>query len=1351
MSKFSVKKPFTVFVAVIAVLVLGVVSYLKMTPDLLPNMDFPYIMIMTTYPGASPEKVEAELTKPMEQSMSTLEHIKEVSSTSGENYSMLMLEFEEAVNMDTIGVDIQQNISALSADWDEMVQSPYVLKINPSMLPVAVAAVSMEGMDTVALTEFLDETLMNKLEGVAGVARISTSGTIQQQLHVILDQKKIDALNASIADQINAKLDEASAELNDKTAELEDAQAELDNAKKQLDRGKQQLAQQTAAGEAELNHQQNQLLSTKAQLQDQLAQLQSAKTQLESTLSILKTLKSGLDELQTQIENTKKDIDTLLGLQATLEKLNARWAQLQDEIAWLEAQTDKTQEEIAAAVAAIKSSEEYLQIQAQLPVIKAQLAAMGVDVDEIQEEIAKRQAALESLENRMKDLLRTLQEQELSPDILDSTIAEMEGNMAQIDDGMRQLQDALAQIDSGMLQLKDAAQLLSEKKTSGLLQLGSAAAELAVGSATIANAMTQIEMGFDTLETSRQDALEQADLRKIITMEMLANILVAQNFAMPAGYAQQDGISYMVSVGDTITDQETLEGLLLFDMGMEGVEPIYLTDVAAVMLTDNRNETYARLNGIDGIMLTFEKQSTYATAETTDNLLARFEALEKEYPGLEFVSLMNQGDYIYLIVETIISSLLMGALFSVLVLWLFLKDLRPTFITLCAIPISVIFAIVLMYFSGVTINMISLSGLAVAVGMLVDNSVVVIENIYRLRAKGANVIQAAVSGAQQVAGAVVASTLTTVCVFVPIVFVEGLTKQLFTDLALTMTYSLGASLIVALTLVPAMASGLLKKEKQTKQRFMDKMLVAYEKAARWSLKHKAVVLGASLVLLALSTGLSLSKGFIFMPEMDMPNLNVTITMPEDADMETAAQLADAVLEKVGSMEEVDTAGAMMGGGNMLMGGLTSAVGGGSGNYNVTVYVNLKSEKASGAAVGKKLEEMCADMPCTVTASSAMMDMSMLSGSGISLNIYADDMQLLQDTAKEAAAVLEQVEGVASVSNGLEDAAPAVHIAVDRNKAMAKGITVAQIYMELAAQLTDSATAMTMDLAGTSTDVIVQKPEGTVPEVEDLLDHTFEVTGQDGTTKTFTLGEVAELEYTTSLNAISRLSQRRYLTVSAQLEEGYNVTKVTSAAEKAMKDVQLDEGVSYAFAGENETIMEAIEQLFLMLVLGVLLVYLVMVAQFQSLKSPFIVMFTIPLAFTGGFIGLLICGLEVSVISLIGFIMLTGIIVNNGIVLVEYINQLRQEGKERQEAIVEAGVTRMRPILMTSITTILGLTQMALTQNVGTALMRPVAVVCIGGLVYATLMTLFVVPCIYDILNKKELRTIKEEDLKILDI
>ena len=248
-----------------------------------------------------------------------------------------------------------------------------------------------------------------------------------------------------------------------------------------------------------------------------------------------------------------------------------------------------------------------------------------------------------------------------------------------------------------------------------------------------------------------------------------------------------------------------------------------------------------------------------------------------------------------------------------------------------------------------------------------------------------------------------------------------------------------------------------------------------------------------------------------------------------------------------------------------------------------------------------------------------------------------------------------------------------------------------------------------------------------------------------------LSDVAEIEDTTSLSAIGRKNQRRCITVTAEVLDGYNVTLLSSEAVSAMEEAELGSGISYAFTGENESIMEAVEQLLLMLLLGVLLVYLVMVAQFQSLKSPFIVMFTIPLAFTGGFLALLICGMEVSVISLIGFIMLTGIIVNNGIVLVDYINQLRAEGMERRAAILEAGKTRMRPILMTSITTILGLLDMAVRTSPGTALMKPMAIVCIGGLIYATLMTLLVVPCIYDMLNKKELRVVKDKDLEMLNI
>ncbi len=1343
MSKFSVKKPFTVFVAVIAVLVLGVVSYLNMTPDLLPNMDFPYVMIMTTYPGASPEKVEAEVTRPLEQSMSTLEHIVEVSSTSSENYSMVMLEFEESVNMDTIGVDIQQAITTLQASWDDMVGTPYVLKINPSMLPVEVAAVSMEGMEPIELTEFLNDTLMNKLEGIAGVARITTSGTITQQLHVVLDQELIDALNAQIAGVINDQMDEASAELNKQLEELRSAQTQLEDAKEQIAAGKEELANQTAQGEAELNYQQSQLVATKAQLQDQVLQLQSGKTQLQTTLAVLQALRSGIVTLENEAEAIYQDLDKLLNLQGQAEYLQALRDSFEAQIEAIRNNIEMNQEEIDAAIAEIRNSAAYKEMEAAWAQLQAELAVYGLDVESLKTRIEENRDILENIQTRLEGLLDSLAGEGLDRESLDSQIAEMESNMSMIDSGISQLNNASSQIDSGMLQLKDAAIMLSEQKTLGLLELSNAASEINSNSATLSAALMQLESGLEQLEQARKDALAAADLNSILTMDMIGNILTAQNFAMPAGYVEQDGVSYMVSVGDEITQLEQLQNLLLFNMGMEGIEPIYLTDVASVFVTDNRDESYSKLNGENSITLQFEKQSTYATAETTNNIAERFRELEEEYPGLEFVSLMSQGDYIYLIVDTIMNSLMLGAVFSVIVLFIFLKDIRPTFITLCSIPVSVIFAIVLMYFSGVTINMISLSGLAVAVGMLVDNSVVVIENIYRLRAKGANVIQAAVSGAAQVAGAVTSSTLTTVCVFAPIVFVEGITRQLFTDLALTMTYALLASLIVSLTLVPAMASGMLRKEKEQKEGFMARFTRGYGKVANWALNHKAIVLILAVVLLAVTAWYSLAGGFIFMPDMDMPNVNVSVSMPAGSTMAEATALADQVLERIEPMEGIETVGA-----NMSVNTGTD----GSTSYSMTVYITLADQNAKGSEVGKAIEEACADLPCTVGASSAMMDTTALTGgSGISMRIYADDMEALQNAAREASVILYNLEGVADVSDGLESAAPAIHVAVDRNAAMEQGLTVAQVYMELAQALTDSASHAALELNGTTTSVIIEKPDSAKLDLEGLKNYVFTVSGQDGTEKEIALADIAVIEETTSLSSISRLNQRRYLTVSATLEEGYNVTLVNTAAERAMRDVNLGDGVSYIFAGENETIMEAVEQLGLMLILGILLVYLVMVAQFQSLKSPFIVMFTIPLAFTGGFLGLLICGMEVSVVALIGFVMLVGIIVNNGIVLVDYINQLRAEGMERRAAIVEAGQTRMRPILMTTITTILGLINMATSQSAGTALMQPVAVVCIGGLTYATLMTLFVVPCIYDILNKKELRNVREEDLKLLDI
>ena len=1228
MAKFSVKKPLTVFVVVLAVVVLGVVAYLRMTPDLLPNMDFPYVVIVTADPGASPESVEEEITRPMEQSMATLDQIKEVTSTSQNSVSMVMLQFEDGVNMDTISVDIQQKISVLQGQWDDMVGAPYVLKINPSMIPVMVAAVSREGTDVYALSDLVTDELTGKLEGVTGVASVTVSGALTRQAHVILDQEKMDALSATLEDAVKEQLKKAESQLYAAQKQVTDGEKALSDAKHAAADG---VA--GAAGDA----------------------IDKVYDRLKDAYGVL--------------EDT--DIGDIVGgfitdPDGTLKKLNDN---------------------------------------------------------------------LKTLQGSMEKLMRELESGRLR--------AQVEGDVSDL---LVQLMDGLTQMTGAELQLSEAR--------------------------------TQIESGLKQIQEAYKKVAEQTDLGGILSISTISGLLTAQNFSMPAGYIDDDsGVSYMVSVGQKFESSGELADMVLFDLGLEGVAPITLGDVATVVVTDDGDELYTKLNGENGILLSFTKQSNYATAEVSNNITDRFRTLETQYEGLSFVPLMDQGDYIYLIVDTILSSLLWGAVFSVVVLFLFLRDWRPTLITLISIPVSVIFAVVLMYFTGVTINMISLSGLAVSVGMLVDNSVVVIENIYRLRAKGATIVQAAVSGAGQVLGAVTASTLTTVCVFAPIVFVEGLTRQLFTDLALTITYSLLASLLVSLTLVPAMAAGMLRRDFAPKPGLLDKIYPAYRKAIAWSLDHKAGVLLLSLTLLVTTAWGAVSRGFTFMPEIDMNNLSLTVTMPEGTTREEAVALADEVMERVMSVDNIDAAGFMMGSGSM--GGL-SMTSTDNGDYDVTGYLTMP-EGTFGSDAGKEIEALCADLPCEVTTTGVMSGMmSYMTGSGVSLQVYGDDMEGLQTAAGALGRRIAEVEGIEDVSDGLEDAAPALQVVVDRDKAMTKGITVAQIYMQVAAALQDTTTVSEVTLDGKRMEMMVDAAADSKLTREKLLELTItpdssmsasmssamggstggasasglsQLTGEDSGDKdtSFPLGDVAEVRETVSLNSIQRDQQRRCITVTAAIADGYNVTKVTSAVQQAVAPLALPEGVTVEFNGESEQIMDAMGQVLLMLLLGVVLVYLIMVAQFQSLKSPFIVMFTIPLAFTGGFMALLISGIEVSVISLIGFVMLVGIIVNNGIVLVDYINQQRLAGMERREAIIDAGVTRLRPILMTSLTTILGLIVTALAKNAGTALIQPIALVCIGGLLYATLMTLFVVPCMYDILSKKELRQVSEDELKLLDM
>ena len=684
-----------------------------------------------------------------------------------------------------------------------------------------------------------------------------------------------------------------------------------------------------------------------------------------------------------------------------------------------------------------------------------------------------------------------------------------------------------------------------------------------------------------------------------------------------------------------------------------------------------------------------------------------------------------------------LENLLFGALLAVIVLMLFLRDFRPTIIVALSIPISLLLAVVLMHFTGVTLNIISLSGLALGVGMLVDNSIVAIENIYRLRQLGYNAATAAVHGCRQIAGAITASTLTTVCVFVPILFTSGLTRQIFADMGLTIAYSLGASLLVALTLVPALSGKILTRDTagEKPNRLLNRMIAGYEKLLRRVLRHKAPVLLGAVALLIASAVLAVSMGTAFMPEMDSPQVSVSIEMPEDATQSDSREMCNTVIERILTVKGVDTVGAMEGQSMMSMGS------------SLSIYVLLGDDRsATSQEIAKEIEAVCAGLDCTVTANGSTMDMSMMTGSGIQLSVTGDDMDTLRAAASGLAEALSTVEGIASVSDGQEESSTEVRIVVDKAKAVRYNLTVAQVYQQVAAAVLSQTTATYITVENNDLPVVVVPDQSGITTRETLEE--LRITGtKDQEDCEVRLSEIATVTEAASAASIRRENQARTVTVSAQIADGYNIGLVSREVEKLLADYEMPEGCSYIIEGENEMITSTMSDLTLMIVLAVAFIYLIMVAQFQSLLSPFIVLFTIPLAFTGGLLGLWITGKELSVIAMLGFLMLAGVVVNNGIVFVDYANRLRQEGMARTDALIQTGRDRIRPILMTAMTTVFGLITMALGLGAGGDMLQPLAIVTIGGLTYATLLTLFIVPAIYDIFLKKDPKKIVIEEVE----
>ncbi|MCI8298993.1 MAG: MMPL family transporter [Lachnospiraceae bacterium] len=1270
LSKFSVKKAYTVIVGIVLVIILGVVSLSKMSTDLLPSMNLPYAIVMTTYSGASPEQVERIVTQPIEGAMASTSNIKNISSTSSNNMSMVVLEFEQSANMDSVTVEMRESLDQISGYWPEEVGNPIIMKLNPDMMPIMIAAVEAEGMDTVEISDYTEKDLIPEIESVEGVASVSGTGMIEESVHVTLSQDKIDKVN----EKVMASLDE---KFSDAEHEMDSAEDEISSGRDELESGQKKMADQISDAQNQLNDKKIELFQTETDLNNKLAELRETKTRTEQGIETLKSLQ---DQVQVLVENKTK-----------LENSIAQMQAMQQDTAKLEGQLAK--------------------VEAGLARIKAELAAQEGS----------------SLKDNASD------EKLISH--ISQSLSEAEQGLVQINGGIAAVEAGIQSVAEGKNTINQTLATINQSQIAGSVEMGSASAQLASGE-------DKLKESRESFEDSKEEAYDSADMNQILTMETLTNILTAQNFSMPAGYITDEGERYMVRVGDAVDSVQALEDMVLMDLGMDGVEVIHLSDVADIAMTDNSDESYARLNGKPGIMLSVEKQTGYSTGDVTKRVYKKFDSLKKADEKLTVSVLMDQGIYIDMIVDSVLNNMIFGAVLAIVVLLLFLKDIKPTLVIACSIPVSVIFAVVLMYFSGVTLNMISLSGLALGIGMLVDNSIVVIENIYRMRGEGLSARKAAVEGAKQVSGAITASTLTTVCVFAPIVFTEGITRQLFVDMGLTIAYSLLASLIIALTFVPMMGSKMLKRTKEIRHPWFHAFQEVYGALLEKLLRVKLLVLLVMAGLLVLSMQLCLARGMIFMPEMESTQMSVEIVPPEDAEFAEACELADQVTEKIQEIEDVEAIGAMAGGGGVASG----FMGGGGSADNISLYIILKEDKElTNDRIAEQIAELTKDLKGEINISSSMMDMGMLAGEGLTVQIRGRELEKLQELAADIKEIVSKVEGTAEVSTGAEDTENEFRITVNKEKAAKYGMTVAQIYQLVQEQMEKDTKDATISTDIKDYDVYLESVEQSEATMESLKKTTFTYKDKEsGEESEIALSQVAEFEQMSSFLSISREGQERYVDITAAIDTGYNVGLVGDAVKKAVEDYELPEGYTVEMTGEDESINEAMEQLMLMMILAIAFIYLIMVAQFQSLKAPFIILFTIPLALTGGFGALLISGNEMSIIAMIGFIMLVGVIVNNGIVMVEYINQLRREGVDKREAIITAGKTRLRPILMTAMTTILAMSTMALGSDMGSDMSRPMAIVTIGGMIYGTLMTLVVVPCIYDLFFRN--KSMVEEEI-----
>ena len=1018
--KLSVKRPVTVLMIFIALIVIGVVSYQGLGLDLLPDLSFPVSAIMVSYPGVAPEEIENLITIPLEQAVSTIQRIDSISSYSREGSSLLVLSFQWGTDMDIAALDIREKIDQMKGVLPDNATDPSVFKFDPSMMPVMVLGMSSDNYSLNELQNFAQDLVKPKLERLDGIARASVNGGLEREILVSVDNEKLRA---------------------------------------------------------------NQL-----------------------------------------------------------------------------------------------------------------------------------------------------------------------------------------------------------------------------------------------------------------TLNQVIMSLRGENVNLPAGTLREGNVDFLIRTIGRFKDIKDIQNIV---MSTAGGSQIYLKEIARVTDTFKEQDTIAYINGLPSVSFNLQKESGTNTVIIANRVNEELKVIEETLPeGIKLAVAFDSSDFIKKTISQVTNAALTGAILAILVLFFFLRNFRSTLIIGLAIPISIISTFSLLYFADLTLNMMTMGGLALGIGMLVDNAIVVLENIFRHRELGEEAILAARSGANEVQEAITASTLTTIAVFLPVVYVQGIAGELFKTMGLTITFSLLTSLFVALTLIPMLSSRLMntavrQPSSDTKStessdsyflassgRLFNFVNRGYCGVIQWALKHRGMVIVSAVVILIASFSLLSILGTEFMPSVDQGNFNINISLPVGTNLEVTQQTIKNIEEVVGEVPEIKNIFTTVGGSSANMGM------GQSGSNTGTIMVNLveKSYRERGSKkIIADLRRKIDNFPDTQIYFSEQ-GFSFSSGSPLSVKITGNSLDELDYIAKTVMNLLSEIEGARDLQSSIEEVRPELHIDIDREKANLYGLNTGQVASTIQDALLGKVASYYQE-GGDQFDITVKlekSDRNQLQEIENLVISS-------GFGLQIPLKEIAEVNIGTGPQEINRENQQREVMVTGNVS-GRFLGSVIEDAKVKLNTMVLPEGYNYSFAGENQEMVESFQNLFFALILSIFLVYMIIAAQFESLLFPFAVIFSIPFALIGVIIALFLTGKSLNVLAFIGLIMLAGIVVNNAIVLIDYINQLRREGVARNEAIVRGGRTRLRPILMTTLTTILAMVPMALGLGEGSEMRAPMAITIIGGLTSSTFLTLVIVPILYTYLD-----------------